>query len=107
MRERRVSRASPPALSSLPEKHMNRFLHRIIVWGVALVSIAFSRPASAAEQKARTIAINPAPIASDKSVKYDYDIVYVRAPRRADGKEINWAEFGHPTNMEVGADLVL
>jgi hypothetical protein len=31
------------------------------------------------------LSIDPPAIASDRSVKYDYDIVYVRAPRRTDG----------------------
>ena len=40
--------------------------------------------------------INPPHISTDKSVKYDYDIVYVRGPRRTDGKEARWAEFSRP-----------
>lgn len=51
--------------------------------------------------------ITPAPIASDPSVKYDYDIVYVRAPRYADERRPGWAEFSDPTRMELGADLML
>ena len=34
----------------------------------------------------RPLRVDPAPIASDKSIKYDYDIVYVRAPRTAKDK---------------------
>jgi len=51
--------------------------------------------------------INPPAIASDKSVRYDYDIIYIRGTRRADGHEARWAEFSNPTNMENGADLML
>src|SRR3982750_241067 len=87
---------------------MNLLLNLVIIFTVSLISsFLFCTSALAAEQRVRTIAINPAPIASEKPIKYDYDIVYVRAPRRADGKEIRWAEFGHPTSMELGADLVL
>ena len=39
-------------------------------------------------------------------MKYDYDIVYVRAPRRDNGKS-SWAEVGDPRTMEPGADLML
>ena len=53
------------------------------------------------------IDINPPPIASDKSVNYDYDIVYVRAPRKDPTGRSRWAEVGDPRTMEAGADLVL
>jgi hypothetical protein len=46
-------------------------------------------------------------IRTDKSVKYDYDIVYVRAPRYGDEKRAQWAEFSDPLRMEPGADLML
>jgi hypothetical protein len=46
-------------------------------------------------------------ISTDKSVKYDYDIVYVRAPRYGDDKPTRWAEFSDPTRMELSADLML
>src|SRR5262245_27437356 len=47
------------------------------------------------------------PIATDASVKYDFDIVYVRAPRRDPSGKSKWAEVGDPRTMEPGADLVL
>ena len=46
-------------------------------------------------------------ISADKSVRYDYDIVYVRAPRRGDKARSYWAEIAHPTLMDAGADLML
>src|SRR6516164_8345840 len=53
----------------------------------------------------------PKPLASDPSVKVDYDIVYVRAPRfvMRDGKQrpSAWPEIGHPTNINAGYDLML
>src|SRR5688572_7662152 len=53
------------------------------------------------------LSIDPPHIASDKRVKYDYDIVYVRGLRRTDEKEARWAEFSRPHMMEPGADLML
>ncbi|MGE3803734.1 MAG: hypothetical protein AB7K24_03560, partial [Gemmataceae bacterium] len=55
----------------------------------------------------RLFNITPKHISTDKSVKYDYDIVYVRGLRRQDGKEARWSEFSRPTMMEPGADLML
>ncbi len=52
------------------------------------------------------LSIDPPHVATDKTVKYDYDIVYVRAPRRDNGKA-RWAEVGDPRTMEPGADLML
>lgn len=46
-------------------------------------------------------------VSSDDSVKYDFPIVYVRAPRRSPDGQSRWAEVGDPRSMEPGADLVL
>jgi len=47
------------------------------------------------------------PIGSDDTVEYDYDIVYVRAPRKGDDTNTRWAEIVRPTQMEPGSDLML
>jgi hypothetical protein len=47
------------------------------------------------------------PILSDPSVKYDYDIVYVRAPRKGDDRQILWVDVFQPLQAEPGSDLVL
>ncbi len=47
-------------------------------------------------------------IATDKSVRYDYDIVYVRARRAGDEKHKRfYTDFSQPVTMEGGADLML
>src|SRR4051794_9641901 len=51
--------------------------------------------------------LEPKPIAADRSVKYDYPIVYVRAPRRGDDKAIQWADVNNPLAVEPGSDLML
>jgi hypothetical protein len=63
--------------------------------------------AQAKKQEPIVLSINPPHIKTDKTVVYDYDIVYVRGLRRTDGKEARWAEFSRPTMMEPGADLML
>jgi hypothetical protein len=50
--------------------------------------------------------MDPPPLASDADVRYDFDIVYVRAPRVSSGNG-KWAEVGDPRRMDVGADLML
>src|SRR5262249_59350801 len=77
----------------------------------ALLSVPLLATAARAQDEEKqlykgALSIEPPPIASDKSVKYDYDIVYVRAPRGANGKG-RWAEVGDPRTMEPGADLML
>jgi hypothetical protein len=62
---------------------------------------------SGQEKKARTLDVNPQHISTDASVKYDYDIVYVRAPRHGDNKQIAWTEVFNPIRAEPGSDLVL
>jgi hypothetical protein len=50
--------------------------------------------------------LHPRPIAQDPTVKYDYDVVYVRVPRKA-GVRSSWAEVGAPHHMDPGGDLML
>jgi hypothetical protein len=51
--------------------------------------------------------MEPPHISTDKAVKYDYDIVYVRAPRKQVDGRSKWAEVGDPRSMEPGAELML
>jgi len=47
-------------------------------------------------------------ISTDKSVKYDFDIVYVRAQRAGDKiHKRYYTDFSSPVTMEAGADLML
>jgi hypothetical protein len=46
-------------------------------------------------------------ISTDKSVKYNYDIVYVRTPRKGDKARSLWTEIAHPAIMDAGGDLML
>src|SRR5262249_15059139 len=46
-------------------------------------------------------------VSTDKSVKLDYPIVYVRAPRKNPDGRSRWAEVGDPRTMEPGSDLML
>jgi len=48
--------------------------------------------------------LTPAPIASDATVRYDYDVVYVRAPR---AKKVLWANTEPPTINPPAAELML
>jgi len=53
------------------------------------------------------IGMQVADIATDATVKYDYDIVYVRAPRKGDNVNTRWAEIVSPVRLEPGSDLML
>ena len=56
----------------------------------------------------KTLDVNVPHISTDKSVKYDYDIVYVRAHRAGDKTHKRfYTDFSQPVTMEPGADLVL
>jgi hypothetical protein len=47
-------------------------------------------------------------VSTDKSVRLDYDIVYVRAPRAGDKVHKRfYTDFSQPVTMEPGADLML
>ena len=51
--------------------------------------------------------VNVPHVKTDPSVKWDYDIVYVRAPRFGDEKATRWAEVFNPLSVDPGSDLVL
>src|SRR5262249_33687921 len=53
------------------------------------------------------INVDPPHISTDETVKWDYDIVYVRAPRKGDDVGTNWPEISNPHFMDAGADLML
>ena len=54
-----------------------------------------------------TSTADPHHVSTDRLVKVDYDIVYVRAIRRGDEVGTNWAEVSSPLFMDAGADLML
>jgi hypothetical protein len=82
---------------------MKRFLALVILATITVVGAVTAGPGT----KARPLNINPPPIASDPSVRYDYDIVYVRAPRQGDDKQIAWTEVFSPLRAEPSSDLML
>ncbi len=92
-------------------------LHVIFIVGCAL-ALAFATSLRADDEPLSKrygkvpLDAEPKPVATDPSIKIDYDIVYVRAPRfvkERDGRErpSKWPEIGHPTNIDPGYDLVV
>jgi hypothetical protein len=81
---------------------------RHLVFPALLIALVLSVPVAGGQaKKSRPLNVGPPPIASDKTVRYDYDIVYVRAPRKGDDKQIAWAEVFRPLRAEPGSDLML
>jgi hypothetical protein len=79
-----------------------RYLHLLLILaGACATAVLAQKPAD--KRYAEPINIEPPHINSDKSVKYDFDIVYVRAPRPG-GK---WAEVGDPRSMQPCSDQML
>jgi hypothetical protein len=64
-------------------------------------------PLRGQNKEPRPLNVQPAHISSDRSVSYDYDIVYVRAPRHGDDQQIAWTEVFSPLRGEPGSDLML
>jgi hypothetical protein len=83
--------------------------------GCAVMLPAATQPTDNDKPPQRILNVKPRPIGEDRTVKYDYDIVYVRAPRYAkaknkDGKDIParvWPEIGHVYNLQSPTDLML
>ena len=68
------------------------------------VSLAWAQPPAEAP---RPIDVTPKHVSTDPSVKLDYDIIYIRAPRKGDAVGTNWPEISNPVFMDAGADLML
>jgi hypothetical protein len=86
-----------------------RFTHRLALFPLLLLALA---PAAGQPPKERLflkkLNVNPPHIATDKSVKYDYDIVYVRARRAGDKVHKRfYTDIATPVTLEPGADLML
>jgi hypothetical protein len=81
----------------------------LLAFGLVTINLAFA--GFAADNKEALfkdkLNVEPPHISTDKSVKYDYDIVYVRAPRNGDKAPSLWTEIAHPALMDVNADLML
>jgi hypothetical protein len=84
--------------------------------GLALLAGLAALPTTALAQKQKEkeklyldpINVNIPHISTDKSVKYDYDIVYVRAKRAGDKIHKRFfTDFSSPVTLEPGADLML
>src|SRR5436190_4394188 len=86
-----------------------RFTRRLALLPLLLLTLA---PAAGQPPKERLflekLNVNPPHIATDKSVKYDYDIVYVRARRAGDKVHKRfYTDIATPVTLEPGADLML
>src|SRR5262245_15754459 len=86
---------------------------RLYVLLPAAVLCFFSGAAAAAEKREeklfdRVLDVEPRPIGSDPSVRWDYDIVYVRARRAGDSVQKRfYTDIASPVYLEPDADLML
>ena len=75
-----------------------------------LLTLALASPLPAQDEPLfeKPLSVNVPPIVEDDSVRYDYEIVYVRAGRAGD--EVHkryYTDFSSPVTIEPGADLML
>ena len=82
---------------------MKRFLALLFLAAVAAATSSLLGQ----DKKQRVLSVNPPHISKDSTVLYDFDIVYVRAPRKGDDKQIAWTEVFSPLRAEPGSDLLL
>jgi mono/diheme cytochrome c family protein len=82
----------------------------------AAVLLTGQPPAAAAPEDKppqRPLRVDPPHVSTDKTVNYDYDIVYVRAPRTVKGGDGQdrpapvWPDAGNPEGLHAPTDLML
>src|SRR5262249_24450125 len=100
-------RLPKPSTPSNPRLIMRRLLLPLSI------AITFAALPTAAQPKKEQRFLDPINvkvphISTDKTVKYDYDIVYVRAKRAGDKVHKRfYTDFSAPVTLEPGADLML
>jgi hypothetical protein len=72
-----------------------------------LVGLSFTPAQQPPADAPKPLDVNPRHVSTDPAVKLDYDIVYVRAPRKGDAVGTNWPEIANPVFMDAGSDLML
>jgi hypothetical protein len=84
---------------------MKRSFALVVLTGITVAAL------SARQEKPRLlldpINVTPPHVSTDKSVMIDYDIVYVRTPRKGDTGRTMWTEIAHPAIMDPQGDLML
>src|SRR5688572_21703989 len=79
-----------------------------VLYCITLLLLRVAHAADNQEASVGPLDITPKPIASDPSVRYDYDIVYVRARRAGDKIHKRfYTDIAAPVTLEPGADLML
>lgn len=86
-----------------------------LVWSACLAAAALALEHAAGADKPPPVPprLDPPHVSTDPAVKFDYDVVYVRLPRKGfhtpGGKFESpvWAQAGVPLQMHPGADLML
>ncbi len=88
-------------------------MRRTSLLPVVIVTLLLSVLPAGSQEKKEQLFLDPInvtvpPISTDKTIKYDYDIVYVRAPRAGDKVHKRFfTDFSSPVTLEPGADLML
>src|SRR5262245_36853548 len=82
-----------------------RCLLALALLGVASAFLHGQKPAD--RLHLAPIDVQVPPVATDPAVKWDYDIVYVRVPRKGEKEHPVFAEVFHPAFMDPGGDLML
>ena len=83
------------------------FRRLLLLTPLFAICLLFASRSTSQERFVGPINIEVPSIAADPSVKWDYDIVYVRAPRKGDAVGTTWPEISNPLHMDAGADLML
>jgi Hydrazine synthase alpha subunit middle domain len=80
-----------------------------LLLSLAVLGLAVAAPERPEDKFFReALNVHPPHISSDKTIKYDYDIVYVRAKRAGDRVHKRfYTDIATPVTLEPGADLML
>jgi hypothetical protein len=75
---------------------------------ILLFACSIGMAADVADQRfPEPLSLDVPHISSDRTVEYDFSIVYVRVPRKGDDVGSKWAEIAHPVLLDAGGDLML
>src|SRR5947208_12737932 len=93
----------------MPATRLKTFVGTILALGILLSSLLWLTNSLAGKPNSKgpfNIAVPK--VSTDPTLRYDYDIVYVRTPRKGNAPHSSrWPDASLPLNVDVGGDLML
>src|SRR5262249_16870382 len=99
----------PPRGHPMRANRMKTFAGTVVALGILLPGVLWlAGPVAGEPGKKGPFNVEVPKVSTDPTIKYDYDIVYVRTPRKGNAPHSSrWPDASLPLNVDAGGDLML